>query len=259
MPASLSLKFEASAGATPSISARWASVPPLDLARADAEAIRDRFGITLSMTVRELQGTSCIPLELVKPKRQQIHAKPQLQSFESATKTTCWAPSRSMHRNAEEPCAARVRWRTPSVLSYTRILSAGRTSSSTLIRVWDFPTRSRTPIRSFTAPGGCSIKVTVETASINAPASTSVKSSRKAAVTKDLFEEPETEQQQIICELMDSINTRYGKNTLCFAASKLGKDTWEMSRARLSPGYTTCWKDLPRIGPLLDRNRCRSD
>ena len=44
----------------------------LDLACADAEAIRDRFGITLSMTVRELQGTSCIPLELVKPKRQQI-------------------------------------------------------------------------------------------------------------------------------------------------------------------------------------------
>lgn len=40
----------------------------LDLACADAEAIRDRFGITLSMTVRELQGTSCIPLELVKPK-----------------------------------------------------------------------------------------------------------------------------------------------------------------------------------------------
>ena len=74
----------------------------------------------------------------------------------------------------------------------------------------------------------------------------------KDAVTKDLFEEPETEQQQIICELMDSINTRYGKNTLCFAASKLGKDTWEMSRARLSPGYTTCWKDLPRIGPLLE-------
>ena len=74
----------------------------------------------------------------------------------------------------------------------------------------------------------------------------------KDAVTKDLFEEPETEQQQIICELMDSINTRYGKNTLCFAASKLGKDTWEMSRTRLSPGYTTCWKDLPRIGPLLE-------
>ena len=44
----------------------------LDLACADAEAIRDRFGIMLSMTVREFQGTSCIPLELVKPKRQQI-------------------------------------------------------------------------------------------------------------------------------------------------------------------------------------------
>lgn len=130
------------------------------------------------------------------------------------------------------------------------LLSAGRTSSSTLIRVWDFPTRSRTPIRSFTVPDGCSIKVTAETSSINAPASTSVKSFRKMPSPR-IFEEPETE-QQIICELMDSINTRYGKNTLCFAASKLGKDTWEMSRARLSPGYTTCWKDLPRIGPLLE-------
>lgn len=54
----------------------------LDLACADAEAIRDRFGITLSMTVRELQGTSCIPLELVKPKKTANSAKPQLQSFD---------------------------------------------------------------------------------------------------------------------------------------------------------------------------------
>ena len=74
----------------------------------------------------------------------------------------------------------------------------------------------------------------------------------KDAVTKDLFEELETERQQVVCELMDSINTRFGKNTLCFAASKLGKDAWKMSRARLSPGYTTCWKDLPRVGPLLE-------
>ena len=151
-----------------------------------------------------------------------------------------------MHRNAEEPCATRVWWRTPSVLSYTRILSAGRTSSSTLIRVWDFPTRSRTPIRSLLNQSyrrDFLYKRTGVYVGEVVP---------KDAVTKDLFEEPETEQQQIICELMDSINTRYGKNTLCFAASKLGKDTWEMSRTRLSPGYTTCWKDLPRIGPLLE-------
>ena len=44
----------------------------LDLACADAEAIRDRFAITLSITVREHQGTSCNPFELEKPKRQQI-------------------------------------------------------------------------------------------------------------------------------------------------------------------------------------------
>ena len=150
-----------------------------------------------------------------------------------------------MHRNAEEPCATRVWWRTPSVLSYTRILSAGRTSSSTLIRVWDTNTIIHCARRLLNQSYRRDFlyKRTGVYVGEVVP---------KDAVTKDLFEEPETEQQQIICELMDSINTRYGKNTLCFAASKLGKDTWEMSRARLSPGYTTCWKDLPRIGPLLE-------
>lgn len=153
-----------------------------------------------------------------------------------------------MHRNAEEPCATRVWWRTPSVLSYTRILSAGRTSSSTL--------RLPYPISDTNTIIHCARRLLNQSyrrdflyKRIGVYVGEVVP---KDAVTKDLFEEPETEQQQIICELMDSINTRYGKNTLCFAASKLGKDTWEMSRARLSPGYTTCWKDLPRIGPLLE-------
>ena len=222
----------------------------LDLARADAEAIRNRFGITLSMTVRELQGTSCIPLELVKPKRQQIMRSRSFSHLVCDKDDLLGA----ITFHAQE-CGRTLR--REGTVAHT----VGIVLNTNPFRLQDvqqhaypcvglpYPISDTNTIIHYarrllnqTYRRDCLYKRAGVYVGEVVP---------KDAVTKDLFEETETEQQQIICELMDSINTRYGKNTLCFAASKLGKDAWEMSRARLSPGYTTCWKDLPRIGPLL--------
>lgn len=59
-------------------------------------------------------------------------------------------------------------------------LSGRMMSSSTLIRALAFLILFRIPIRLFITLGDCLIKLTVETASINAPVSMSEKSSRKA-------------------------------------------------------------------------------
>ena len=222
----------------------------LDLACADAEAIRDRFGITLSMTVRELQGTSCIPLELVKPKRQQIMRSRSFSQLVCDKDDLLGA----ITFHAQE-CGRTLR--REGTVAHT----VGIVLNTNPFRLQDvqqhaypcvglpYPISDTNTIIHYarrllnqTYRRNCLYKRAGVYVGEVVP---------KDAVTKDLFEEPETEQQQVVCELMDSINTRYGKNTLCFAASKLGKSTWEMSRARLSPGYTTCWKDLPRIGPLL--------
>ena len=222
----------------------------LDLACADAEAIRDRFGITLSMTVRELQGTSCIPLELVKPKRQQIMRSRSFSQLVCDKDDLLGA----ITFHAQE-CGRTLR--REGTVAHT----VGIVLNTNPFRLQDvqqhaypcvglpYPISDTNTIIHYarrllnqTYRRDCLYKRAGVYVGEVVP---------KDAVTKDLFEEPETEQQQVVCELMDSINTRYGKNTLCFAASKLGKSTWEMSRARLSPGYTTCWKDLPRIGPLL--------
>ena len=222
----------------------------LDLACADAEAIRDRFGITLSMTVRELQGTSCIPLELVKPKRQQIMRSRSFSHLVCDKDDLLGA----ITFHAQE-CGRTLR--REGTVAHT----VGIVLNTNPFRLQDVQQHAYPcvglpyPISDTNTIIHCARRL------LNQSYRRDFLYKRtgvyvgevvpKDAVTKDLFEEPETE-QQIICELMDSINTRYGKNTLCFAASKLGKDTWEMSRARLSPGYTTCWKDLPRIGPLLE-------
>ena len=223
----------------------------LDLACADAEAIRDRFGITLSMTVRELQGTSCIPLELVKPKRQQIMRRRSFSHLVCDKDDLLGA----ITFHAQE-CGRTLR--REGTVAHT----VGIVLNTNPFRLQDvqqhaypcvglpYPISDTNTIIHYarrllnqTYRKGCLYK----RAGVYVGEVIS-----KDAVTKDLFEELETERQQVVCELMDSINTRFGKNTLCFAASKLGKDAWEMSRARLSPGYTTCWKDLPRVGPLIE-------
>lgn len=43
-----------------------------DLRQADAATIRDRFGVVLERTVRELRGESCLSLEILSPPKQQI-------------------------------------------------------------------------------------------------------------------------------------------------------------------------------------------
>ena len=223
----------------------------LDLARADAEAIRNRFGITLSMTVRELQGTSCIPLELVKPKRQQIMRSRSFSHLVCDKDDLLGA----ITFHAQE-CGRTLR--REGTVAHT----VGIVLNTNPFRLQDVQQQAYPcvglpyPISDTNTIIHCARRLLNQTYRrdcLYKRAGVYVgEVVPKGAVTKDLFEETETEQQQIICELMDSINTRYGKNTLCFAASKLGKGTWEMSRARLSPGYTTCWKDLPRVGPLLE-------
>ena len=223
----------------------------LDLARADAEAIRDRFGITLSMTVRELQGTSCIPLELVKPKRQQImrsrsfsHLVCDKDDLLGAITFHAQECGRTLRREGTVAHTVGIvlhtnpfRLQDVQQHAYPCVgLPYPISDTNTIIHY------ARRLLNQTYRKGYLYKRAGVYVGEVIS----------KDAVTKDLFEETETEQQQIICELMDSINTRYGKNTLSFAASKLGKGTWTMSRARLSPGYTTCWKDLPRVGPLIE-------
>ena len=51
---------------------------------------------------------------------------------------------------------------------------------------------------------------------------------------------------QVLIQLLDEINGRYGRRTLQFAAEGIAR-SWTMRRDRLSPGYTTSWEELPKV------------
>ena len=46
---------------------------------------------------------------------------------------------------------------------------------------------------------------------------------------------------------LDSLNHRYGRGTVLMASAGLAGDhrTWAMRQERRTPGYTTCWADMP--------------
>jgi len=48
---------------------------------------------------------------------------------------------------------------------------------------------------------------------------------------------------------MDELNQRYGRGTVQMASAGLAGDrrAWAMKQERCTPGYTTCWADMPVV------------
>lgn len=53
------------------------------------------------------------------------------------------------------------------------------------------------------------------------------------------------DERKALIDAIDRLNRRNGRDTVFYASSGTKKE-WEMKRAKLSPNYTTRWKDLPR-------------
>jgi len=66
----------------------------------------------------------------------------------------------------------------------------------------------------------------------------------RAFQQQDLFL-PDTS-NPVLMKCLDSINHRYGQNTLKLGAQGQ-QETWQMKRHFLSPQYTTNWRDRPKI------------
>ncbi len=226
----------------------------LDLAKSNPDRVRQEFGLPLAMTVKELQGSSCIPLELVKPKRQQIvrsRSFNQLVTDETALlgAITFHAQECGRTLRKEGTCAHTVgiiletNWfRTQDVQHHVFPclgLPYGVDDTQTIIHY-----AATLLHRNFRE--GCLYK--------RAGVYVGEVVSRKGEV-QDLFEYQETAPRAEVCHILDILNARYGKNTVYFASSRLGENIWHMTRDRLSPAYTTCWKDLPKIGALHKEQR----
>ena len=215
----------------------------LDLAHCDAVAIRQRYGVVLEKTVRELRGESCLSLADVGRPKDHIMASRSFATVLSDPNAVQAAVASHLSRAAEKlraqhsVCAhVYVMLRTNPFrkhdLQYrkTTLVPLPHASADTAVLM----RAAMAGLRTIFLPGYRYHKCGVMLGEIS-PA---------GQQQGDLFAAVDDPKRLRLMSLMDSINKVQGAGTLHMANTTLSA-AWHMRNAHKSPHYTTCWDEFP--------------
>ncbi len=220
-----------------------------DLARADADTLRARYGVTLARTQRELQGVVCGELEELEPDRQQIVVSRSFGREVTAVEDLQQAVSSFTQRACEKLRARSLKAGGVWVWVNTNPFKAGAAQYH--------------PSKAFTFIGP-----TCDTREVLLIAQGLAKAMyrpgyryKKAGVglldltagdvhQADLFAGIDPRSKALM-QVMDQANAKFGRGAVSMASSawrqaKTGaaKPQWAMNQKSLSPAYTTRWDQL---------------
>jgi len=212
-----------------------------EFANARDSWIRAHMHVTGLRTAQELRGIACIPLEEQPDPKQNItmsrmFGRPitELKDIEEAIASYATRAAEKLRREG-------LQANTMQVFFYTSPFKERFTGASLAItfpRATDYTTDlvryATAAVRQEYRAGNAYIKAGLILGELTDPA--------RRQLT--LFEHGSDEKRLAVMQALDTVNRRWGKNTLFYAASGIGK-RWSMRRERKSPSYTT------RIGELL--------
>jgi DNA polymerase V len=225
----------------------------LDFAGAPAPWVRRNLHITGARVQEELNGRSCLPLELVRPPKQSICTS---RSFGTPVTT----PEVLQHAVAHfaSKCAFKLR-RDGSRASLITVFACTSPFAPKEQRYWGTETLSlpaassdtllllkaaKLALDSLYRSGYEYKKAGVITSGISS-------ASEPEQTTLSLFDtDPPSEKSAragSLMEALDALNSRYGAGTL-----RIASDTpagWKQRQEKLSPCYTTRWSDIIEVKP----------
>jgi DNA polymerase V len=206
--------------------------------------IRKHMHVTGLRTAQELRGIPCIPLEEQPDPKQNIamsrmFGRPvtSLRDLEEAL--TVYAT-----RAAEKLRREGLQANSMLVFFYTSPFKQGFTGASLSVsfpRATDYtPDLVRyaaSAVRQEYRPGNAYIKAGLILSNLTDPA--------RRQLT--LFETGADEKRLAVMQALDTVNRRWGRNTLFYAGAGI-ENSWRMRRERKSPCYTTRMNELLRVG-----------
>ena len=215
-----------------------------EFTRARDSWIRKHMHVTGLRTAHELRGIPCIPLEEQPDPKQNIAMSRMFGRPISALKDLEEAIATYATRAAEKLRREGLQANTMLVFFYTSPFKEGFTGASLAItfpRATDYtPDLVRyatAAVRQEYRPGNAYIKAGLILSELTDPA--------RRQLT--LFETGSDEKRLAVMQALDTVNRRWGRNTLFYAASGIEK-RWSMRRERKSPSYTTRISELLRVG-----------
>ena len=225
----------------------------LDLVKLDPGTVKRRWSVVLERTVRELQGTSCIGFDDQPAPKQEIactrsFGQPVTLLVDLQEAVTEFA-SRASEKLRKQGS------RTGQVLVFIRT-SPFRQQDKQYSRSTVVPLRRPTDdsraisqaalmgLASIYQPGYRYAKAGVMLLALN---DASVDQG-ELALEDDAALLREAEGPRLM-QALDAVNQRYGRGALLLASAGLAGDlrVWGMKQERKTPGYTTCWADMPVV------------
>lgn len=221
----------------------------LDLKRSEPEHIRRAFNVVLQKTVEELNGTSCLPLELMAPAKQQIMSSRSfgqpvydLEELEEAVSTYICRAAEKLR--AQQSVAGAI---TVAIMTNRFKEHVPQYSRSIVVPLPEPTADSRVladyglvALRHIYRPGFEYKKAAVMLSELQ-PAG-----QRQASLWDDAAAEVCRERSRKLMGVLDAVNGRFGRGALQLAS--LGSmPVWTMKRGRVSPRYTTRWEDVPKV------------
>jgi DNA polymerase V len=218
-----------------------------DLMRLDPATVRSHFSVVLERTVRELRGTSCIQLEHMPQPKKEIactrsfgHPVTGLHDLHEAV--TEFASRAAEKLRGQQGMAGQV-------LVFIRT-SPFRKDDAQTSRSVTVPLRrpsADTAVLVQSALRGLdSIFVAGYRYAKAGVMLLDLQSNRHQQAELDLEDERIEDRSRLMLAL-DTLNRRFGKGKVHLASSGLAGNqrTWSMRQERRTPGYTTCWADIP--------------
>lgn len=211
---------------------------------ASPKRIREDFGVVTERIVAELNGTSCMPLEMMTPAKQQIVSSRSfgryVRSLDELAQSVLSYACRAAEKLRSQGSTARLirvfietnpfkagapQYMPSAVIAFNEAtddsLLIGRAALANLRRIY--------------RPGYDYKKAGVQLSEL-AP-----KSERQAT----FFDDPSAlERRSRLNRTLDRVNQRYGRGAAVLGAEGI-KKAWSMKRENLSPEYTTNWMSLP--------------
>lgn len=218
----------------------------LDLVRLEPATARRRWSVVLERTVRELQGTPCIPLEDSPPARQEIactrsfgHPVTELWELEEALTTFASRAAEKLRR--QDSHAAQV-------LTFVRTspFREGAQYSRSVLVPLHRPGSDTAPIVRAALSGLRSIYRTGYPLTKAGVILMDLRPAGRVQQALALGGE-EAPDHAGLMSVLDDLNRRYGRGTVSLGSGGTGKQprNWMMKQERRTPGYTTRLEDIP--------------
>lgn len=216
-----------------------------DLQRADAAMIRDRFGVVLERTMRELRGVSCLALEALSPPKQQIMCSRSfgqeittIEELRESVLTYVARAAEKLRRQASLTSAVLV-------FAHTNPFKDVPQYSKQIVVPLPYPTDD-TLLLSRAACAGIE-RIFVPGYRYKKSGTMLMELQPKAQRQVTLFEDPVAIQRRERLNLtLDRINARYGRRAVGLAGAGIAK-AWTMRAGNRTPAYTTDWNQLPSV------------